>query len=101
MPQRHFKLSKLAQRHLIKVKEYTLDNYSELQWQRYKDTLLSGFQLLAENPDLGRDCSEIYPQGFYFHIGKHTAYFTKENGFILIVAVLNQSQLPEKHLKRR
>ncbi|ENL5094540.1 type II toxin-antitoxin system RelE/ParE family toxin, partial [Vibrio vulnificus] len=28
----------------------------------------------------------------------HTAYFTKEDGFILVVAVLGQSQLPQNHL---
>ncbi|AVF65810.1 type II toxin-antitoxin system RelE/ParE family toxin [Vibrio alginolyticus] len=64
-----------------------------------KDTLLSGFQMLADNPDLGRSCDEMYPNGFYFPIGKHTAYFTKEDNFILVVAVLGQSQLPQNHLK--
>ncbi|HAS6021807.1 TPA: type II toxin-antitoxin system RelE/ParE family toxin [Vibrio vulnificus] len=55
--------------------------------------------MLADNPGLGRSCDEIYPNGFYFPIGKHTAYFTKEDGFILVVAVLGQSQLPQNHLK--
>ncbi|EIC9816357.1 type II toxin-antitoxin system RelE/ParE family toxin [Vibrio alginolyticus] len=64
-----------------------------------KDTLLSGFQMLADNPDLGRSCDEMYPNGFYFPIGKHTAYFTKEDNFILVVAVLGQSQQPQNHLK--
>ena len=31
-------------------------------------------------------------------VGKHTVYFTKEDGFILVVAILGQSQLPENHL---
>ncbi|EKO3608653.1 type II toxin-antitoxin system RelE/ParE family toxin, partial [Vibrio metschnikovii] len=92
-------LSSLAQTHLRKVKNYTINNFSELQWQRYKETLLSGFQMLADNPDLGRGCHEICSNGFYFPIGKHTAYFTKEENFILIVAVLGQSQLPQNHLK--
>ncbi|MCX9660998.1 type II toxin-antitoxin system RelE/ParE family toxin, partial [Vibrio cholerae] len=38
--------------------------------------------------------------GFYFPVGKHMAYYTKEANFILIVAVLGQSQLPQKHLKQ-
>ncbi len=36
---------------------------------------------------------------FTFRLEKHTAYFTKEENFILIVAVLGQSQLPQNHLK--
>ena len=99
MHSKQYKLSSLAQTHLRKVKNYTINNFSELQWQRYKETLLSGFQMLADNPDLGRSCHEIYSNGFYFSIGKHTAYFTKEENFILIVAVLGQSQLPQNHLK--
>ena len=69
-----------------------------MQWLNYKDTLLTGFQMLAENPEVGRRCENIYPKGFYFPVGKHTAYFTKEDGFILVVAVLSQSQLPQNHL---
>ncbi len=99
MQKNKYKLSNLAQSHLRKVKNYTVENFSELQWRNYKDTLLSGFQMLADNPGLGRSCDEIYPNGFYFPIGKHTAYFTKEDDFILVVAVLGQSQLPQNHLR--
>ncbi|MFN1652040.1 type II toxin-antitoxin system RelE/ParE family toxin [Vibrio rotiferianus] len=99
MQKNKYKLSNLAQSHLRKVKNYTVENFSELQWRNYKDTLLSGFQMLADNPGLGRSCDEIYPNGFYFPVGKHTAYFTKEDDFILVVAVLGQSQLPQNHLK--
>ncbi len=57
--------------------------------------------MLADNPDLGIGCDAIYPTGFFFPIGKHTIYFMKEDGFILVAAVLGQSQLPEKHLNVR
>ena len=98
MQQKSFQLSSLAQAHLRAIRDYTLTNFSESQWLKYKASLLSGFQMLADNPELGRSCDDIYPTGFYFPIGKHTAYFTKEDGFILIVAVLGQPQLPQKHL---
>ena len=54
--------------------------------------------MLADNPAVGRSCDEIYPGGFYFPVAKHAAYFTKEDGFILVVAVLSQSQLPQNYL---
>ncbi len=94
-----YKLSKLAQGHLRKIKSYTVTNFSELQWNSYRNNLLTAFQMLADNPAVGRSCDELYPSGFYFPIGKHTAYFTKEDDYILIVAVLSQSQLPPNHLK--
>lgn len=98
MQKTKYKLSKLAQTHLQKIKSYTVKNFSETQWQNYKHTLLTGFQMLADNPNVGRRCDEIYPSGFYFPVGKHTTYFTKEDGFILVVAVLAQSQRPQNHL---
>lgn len=97
--QNTYKLSHFAQAHLRKIKDYTVENYSEKQWQSYKKTLLSGFQMLADNAEVGKHCNEIYSNGFYFPVGKHTVYFTKEHNFILVVAVLGQSQLPQKHLK--
>ena len=99
MQKQTYKLSKLAQSHLRKIQNYTVTNYSELQWNNYRDNLLTAFQMLADNPSVGRSCDELYPKGFYFPVGKHTAYFTKEDGFILIVAVLGQPQLPQNHLK--
>lgn len=98
MQEHKYKLSKSAQAHLLKIRNYTVNNFSQMQWLNYKDTLLTGFQMLAENPEVGRRCENIYPKGFYFPVGKHTAYFTKEDGFILVVAVLSQSQLPQNHL---
>jgi len=99
MQNNRYKLSNLAQTHLHKIKDYSIQNFSEPQWLKYKETLQSGFQMLADNPGLGRPCAEIYSNGFYFPIGKHTAYFTKETDFILIVAILGQPQLPQNHLK--
>ena len=99
MQKNKYKLSKLAQAHLHKIKSYTVIHFSEMQWLNYKDLLLTRFQMLADNPAVGRSCNDLYPNGFYFPIAKHTAYFTKEDGFILVVAVLGQSQLPQKHLK--
>lgn len=100
MKRNRYKLSKLAQNHLLKIKSYTVANHSESQWNVYKNDLLTAFQMLADNPEIGRSCEELYQGGFYFPIGKHTAYFTKENGFILFVAVLGQAQLPSNHLKQ-
>lgn len=98
MQNRRYKLSSLAQAHLQQIKQYTVENFSETQWQKYKTSLLTGFQMLADNADLGRSCDEICSGGFYFPVAKHMAYYIKENDFILIVAVLGQAQIPRNHL---
>lgn len=99
MQSKRYKLSNVAQAHLQSIKSYTIENFSEAQWQKYKQSLLTGLQMLADNPGLGRSCDDVYPNGFYFPVGKHTAYFIKQADFILIVAVLGQPQLPQNHLK--
>lgn len=93
-----YQLSQLAQTHLLNIKNYTVTEFSESQWQIYKEKLLSGFEMLADNPQFARPCDDIFLGGFYFPVAKHTVYFTQEKGFILIVAVLGQSQLPQHHL---
>lgn len=99
MQDKQYKLSQLAQEHLLNIKTYTIKNYGDLQWSKYKSILLSGLQGLANNPGLGKKCDDIYPNGFYFPVGKHMAYYVKEADCILIVAVLGQAQLPQKHVK--
>ncbi|MFA1560044.1 type II toxin-antitoxin system RelE/ParE family toxin [Aliivibrio fischeri] len=99
MQKSKYKLSTLAQAHLHKIKNYTVTNFSQMQWNNYKDILLNGFQMLADNPNVGKSCNDLYENGFYFPVGKHTAYFTKEDDFILVVAVLSQTQLPQNHLR--
>ncbi|MUJ28920.1 type II toxin-antitoxin system RelE/ParE family toxin [Aliivibrio fischeri] len=99
MQKSKYKLSTLAQDHLHKIKNYTVTNFSQMQWNNYKDILLNGFQMLADNPNVGKSCNDLYENGFYFPVGKHTAYFTKEDDFILVVAVLSQTQLPQNHLR--
>lgn len=49
MPKNKYKLSKLAQSHLQKIKSYSVDNFSEAQWRNYKEVLLSGFQVPYNN----------------------------------------------------
>lgn len=54
MQEQKYKLSKLAQAHLLKIRNYTVNHFSQMQWLNYKDTLLTGFQMLADNPEVAR-----------------------------------------------
>lgn len=98
MQNQSYKLSRLAQSHLLNVKSYTIEHFSEIQWHQYRASLISGLQTLANNPRLGKSCGDIYQNGFYFPIAKHTVYYVIKNDFILIVAILGRFQLPQNHL---
>lgn len=84
MQKNNYLLSNLAQIHLHKIKIYTVTNFSEAQWQNYKNVLLTGFQMLANNPGISIDCNNLYPNGCYFPIGKHIALLKKKVSFWLL-----------------
>ena len=95
---RQLKLSKLAQQHLKSIKEYTIRNYSIDQWERYKQSLLNGLDLISYNPDIGKRCESIVIEGRYFPIGSHVVYYMIKDEGIIVVAVLGKAQIPDEHI---
>ncbi|HAT43341.1 MAG TPA: hypothetical protein DCS87_16655 [Rheinheimera sp.] len=50
MTTKRYQLSQLAQQHVQAIKRYTVENYSNSQWQHYRTHLLAAFQMLADTP---------------------------------------------------
>jgi ParE toxin of type II toxin-antitoxin system, parDE len=53
------------------------------------------FELLADNPALGRPCDEIRSGLRRMKQGKHVVFYREEPGGILISRILHQRMLPE------
>lgn len=57
---------------------------------------------LAESPLLGRACADLQPGYFRLEQGKHVVFFRRVEGeAILIVRVLHERMLPDRHLGDR
>jgi toxin ParE1/3/4 len=92
-----FRFSRRAETDLLSVGEYTLRTWGKAQTARYLAELETFCQTLADNPALGRTCDDIRPGLCRLEYGKHVVFYRQEQTGILIVRILHQSMLPEKH----
>ncbi len=60
---------------LSEIYEYTYENWSEFQADKYYEELIDFCQLLAENPKIGRNYEEIDFEIFGFLANKHIIFY--------------------------
>ncbi|NOY71665.1 MAG: type II toxin-antitoxin system RelE/ParE family toxin [Gammaproteobacteria bacterium] len=86
-----------AERDLENIIDYTLHQWDSLQAQKYLDELETRAQLLADNPDLGRQREGIYEELLSFPYESHILYYVKQPHGITIVRVLHHAMDPIRH----
>ena len=82
---------------MLRIGEYTLHKWGVAQAARYIRDLEVCFQMLADNPNLGRRCDDIRPGLRRHEHVKHVLFYRQERGEILISRILHQRMLPERH----
>jgi toxin ParE1/3/4 len=92
-----FRFSRRAETDLLSIGEYTLRTWGKTQTVRYLDELETLCQTLSDNPALGRSNEEIRPGLRRHEHAKHVIFYRQELDGILIVRILHQKMLPEKH----
>ncbi len=93
-----YKLTRKAVSDLNEIWQYTADNWSENQADRYYKMLLDICQDIADNPELGRNYDEIKPELFGVKANRHIIFYRKIKGhFIEITRILHERM----DLKRR
>lgn len=60
---------------LSKIYEYTYEFWSETQADKYYEELIDFCQMLAENPNVGRNYEEIDTRLFGFPANKHIIFY--------------------------
>ena len=93
-----FRFSRRAEADLLSIADYTLRTWGEAQADRYIGELETCCQMLADNPRLGRPCDEVRPGLRRMEYGKHVVFYRpRKAGGILLVRILHQRILPERH----
>ncbi len=87
-----FRLSERAEQDLIEIYDYTEATFGANQAEVYHAGLERTFGLLARLPRIGRAAEAIAPGFRRFRSQAHTVFYTMEDGFILIRAVLHQAR---------
>jgi toxin ParE1/3/4 len=91
-----FIVSADAQADIDLIAAYTTDRWGWQQTDRYLAQLEDSFQLLAENPRMGRPCDAISSGLRRHEQGKHAVFYRLKPGGIRVVRVLHQGMIPAK-----
>jgi toxin ParE1/3/4 len=86
-----------AEGDIDQIAVYTTNTWGWRQTDQYLSKLEEGFNLLAENPSIGRSCESIRDGLRRFEIGRHVVFYLPEPGGILVVRVLHQRMLPTNY----
>lgn len=96
-----YHLSREAAQDLEDLYVYSIEQFGLDQAESYHQKLQEHFELLAENPKLGRDYSFIKKAARRSNCGSHAVYYRLSgvNSQVLILRVLHQSQDPAQHFE--
>ena len=87
-----FTLTGKAKSDLRDIDHFTQKRWGREQRNKYLATLDESFRRLAENPSIGKDCSEIKKGYQKFPTGSHVIYYRcPENVPLQIVRILHES----------
>jgi toxin ParE1/3/4 len=73
-----------------------MKTWGRTQTIKYKQGLQDCFQLLADNPSIGRACDSIRPGLRRFEHGKQVIFYLPQAGEVLIARILHQQMIPAK-----
>ena len=82
----------------MSILRYTTKKWSEAQARRYVQELDGKFQLLADNPLLGRERSEIADNYYSFIHASHVIFYLIDVEGIVVIGVPHQTMDANRHL---
>lgn len=87
-----FTLKEKAKSDLKDIARFTQKRWGREQRNKYLALLDNSFYRLAENPAIGKDCSEIKEGYLKFPTGSHVIYYRHpDNASLEIVRILHES----------
>ncbi len=94
----HVRYSLDAEYDLLEIAEYTKLHWSLEQADRYVEQLERTCMQLGVSQQLSRRCDRVLPGLRRMESASHVVYFTVDETEILIVRILHNSMLPQRHL---
>jgi len=86
-----FKFSQKAIEDLSAIWEYTFDEWSELQAEKYYNMLIETCREIADNPDIGKDYSVIAKNLYGITSGRHILFYRRlRSKNVEIVRILHE-----------
>ena len=82
---------------LSKIWNYTFDNWSEQQADKYYQMLLDNCKEIAENPNIGKNYERIVSQLFGHRTGRHIIFYRKVNKSEVEITRILHEQMDLEH----
>lgn len=90
--------SKRAEKDLIGIWLYSLENWGAAQADLYLDAVENALKSIADNRDIGIDCSAIRRSYRKFKINEHFIWYTVRGNKMTVVRVLHKSMDYQNHI---
>ena len=92
-----YRLSKKAAADLDGIHEYSVENFGAVQARNYLNRLHERFEILAQQPMLGRQADHFAPKLRRYEYRSHVTFYIPEDGSVMIVRVLHKSMDVSRH----
>lgn len=92
-----YRLSKKAAADLDGIHEYSVEHFGTAQARSYLNRLHERFEILAQQPMLGRQSDHFAPKLRRYEYRSHVAFYVPEDGGVMIVRVLHKSMDVSRH----
>ena len=96
MPRFHLSLKAVSD--ISNIARYTIERFGVEQARTYRDSIISCFQSLAENPGIGRKTDYIRDGYRRFDHRSHVIFYKNYGEDILIIRVLHKRMNSPRHL---
>ena len=97
---RAYRITPRAERDIKEIGRYTLKRWGKEQRNAYILQIEVKVELLAENPDLGRQRNDIRPGFLCFPVGEHLIFYRPHSERIDIIGVLHNRMDPARAFSR-
>ncbi len=77
----------------------SVKSFGATQTEHYFEALKECIELLADNPNIGRNAEDILPEYFRFPYESHVIFYKKLSTSILVVRILHECMDPKLHIK--
>lgn len=97
-----YKLTNKAVSDLKLIWNYTYDNWSEKQADKYYNMLIDNCNEISKNPNLGKNYPDIFEDIIGLRVGKHIIFYLEnQNNEIEIIRILHEQMDLKSRIKEK
>lgn len=92
-----YRLTKDADADLLESFLYGFETFGLAQAEDYRDSMIRRFQLIADNPKMGRKADELAPGARRHEHARHVIFYDEQPYGVLITAVIHEHSIRRLH----